>query len=185
MPSPIAHTLAGIAIARVMAPRDLARPVTWYAAGALAANAADFDIVAGLLIGRINVFHGMASHSIVATLSVAAICAVPASRSLGGRARIAALVLVAYGSHVILDLFCGPPQRIGLPLLWPFSNAEFMFPWLPFRGVIHGPSGGGITQFVAELLSLQNLMTAGFELVVFVPVVLLAWFSTRRTRRDA
>ena len=180
MPSPIAHTLAGAAMAQLLVPSDRPRPAVWFALGALAANAPDLDMVAGVLVGRVNALHGMASHSIVATLGVAAISAVPASRSLGGRMRVAALVLAAYGSHVFLDLFCGPPQRVGLPLFWPFSDATFMSPWLPFPGILHGPPNGGLAQFVQELFTMANVKTVGFELAVFLPVVMVAWLATRR-----
>lgn len=183
MPSPVAHALAGIALARLVPPRNPVRPSIWYGLGVLAANAPDFDFVAGLMVGRVNALHGMASHSVVATLLVAAIAAAPASSSLPGRARVAALVFAAYGSHVFLDLFCGPRQRIGLPLFWPFSDVGFMSPWLPFPGILHGPAGGGMSLFIQEFFSVQNVLTVGLELAVFVPLVLFSWRVTRGTRR--
>lgn len=180
MPSPIAHSLAGIATARLLLPPGAERSARWYALAVVAANAADLDVVAGLLAGSINALHGGASHSIAAAVVCAAVCAVPASRSLGGRTRVAAMVLAAYGTHIVLDLLTGPVQRPGLPLLWPFSRAEWMSPWLPFEGIRHGGPTAGTHGFLDELISLENLRATLFEACVLLPFVGLAWFATRR-----
>jgi membrane-bound metal-dependent hydrolase YbcI (DUF457 family) len=182
MPSPVAHTLAGLAIAKLVATGETRRPGVWLALGAVAANAPDLDMVAGAVVGQVNALHGTASHSVVATLAAAALCTVPAARSLGGRKRVGMLVLAAYASHVCLDLFCGPPQRKGLPLFWPFSDADFMAPWLPFPGIIHGPAYGGLAEFFGELLTMHNVRTIAFELAVFAPGMWLIRYATRRGR---
>ncbi len=181
MPSPIAHSLLAIAAARLLVPDAVPNPARWYALAVVAANAADLDVVAGALTGSINALHGGASHSVMAAILCAAVCAVPASRSLGGRARVASLVLAAYGTHIVLDLLTGPVKRRGLPLLWPFTDAEWMFPWLPFDGIRHGGPSAGMNGFVEELISVENLRAVTFEAAVLIPVLGLAWFATRRT----
>lgn len=186
MPSPLAHTLAGLATGRAFAPPGLVHPWRWYAAAVVAANAADLDLVAGWMSGHVNAFHGGVTHSLAAVLVAAACAAALPAGAIGPRWRVAALVAAAYGSHVFLDLFTGPPERTnGLRLFAPFSDAQFLSWWLPFPGLPHGPTHARLGDALEELLQWRNLRCVAVESLALGPVLAYVWLRTRRSHAPA
>lgn len=76
-----------------------------------------------------------------------------------------------------MDMACNQsPQNPGMAVLWPMTTERFLFAWRPLRGVLHGGSGGGMAEFVAELFSTQNLITVAIEFAVFLPLLGLALY---------
>lgn len=176
MPSPIAHSLAGLTIAHALAPEPLRGRAVWLGFAVVAGNAPDLDFLAGLVSGSINALHGGPSHSIGAAAVFASVCAL----ALGARRRLVTQLFVTafviYTSHVLLDMACEPsPKRPGLPLLWPLTSEGLLFPWRPLLGIAHGTHGSGVSGFVAELFSARNLGPVLLELAVFAPLLALVY----------
>lgn len=180
MPSPLAHTLAGIVVARATCRGAPVDGPLWYGLCAFAANAPDLDFALGLAMGDINAVHAGPSHSFAAGVGFSVAAAVVAGRLWGRRRAAFAAAIASYGSHLLLDLFCGPPERTtGLPLLWPLSSAQWLSPWRPFLGILHGRSGGGIGQFLGAVLSEHNVGAMGIEFAYLAPPVAFVWWLTR------
>ena len=185
MPSPVGHLIAGAAVAwtaDAIAPARDTRPPAQEAtaldrAGGLltvacAALAALPDI--DLLTGG----HRTMTHSIGATILVAAIAAI-VGRAFGRSAlRIGLVCGLAYGSHVLLDWLAvdiwGPR---GIRALWPFSDAWYISGWDVFLQTERRHMFSVDTMMI-------NLRAVAREIEILVPIAALAWYARRaRTRR--
>ena len=173
MPTPVGHSLAGLAV-HLTSPRERGRERLVLAAFLIGlANLPDIDLVPGYFIGEPRAFHWGATHSLFAAL-----CAGLVSGSLARWldrpfAPFFALATAAYGSHIVLDLLLGPgAPSIGLQVLWPFSTERFMAPWSVFRML-----PGSIEQLgpLGALFSRGALPLIRRELMILVPVCLAFW----------
>jgi inner membrane protein len=179
MPSPIAHSLAGLAIAFVAfrpGTDDRRERVRFTAALVFTANAPDLDFAAGALTSDINAFHGGPSHSIVAALAAAAVGALLLGRGAAERRRAGLALLLAYLSHIALDVLCelpGHPNR--LAVLWPFTSERWTAPFHVFAGILHGGPGADFAKFLREVFSIHNAIAIAIEVALLGPVALLAW----------
>lgn len=90
-------------------------------------------------------------------------------RSVARPLWFAALVCFTFMSHGLLD--CLTDGGLGVALAWPWSDARFFFPWRP---IPVAPIGLGF-------LSPRGLMVFSLELVMFLPVVVLALWPRRGT----
>jgi inner membrane protein len=156
----------------------------WLLCAVVAAVAADFDFIPGVLIGDANRYHQQTSHSIAAAIAFGGMSAW-AARALAITTWKAAVAgTLVYGSHLLLDWLTQdsrPP--IGIPLLWPFSDVTFHAPFSLFRGVRHGQPGAGIAEFLGAVLSAHNLFSLLMELALLLPLLLLAWWARARSIR--
>jgi membrane-bound metal-dependent hydrolase YbcI (DUF457 family) len=145
MPTPVGHSLAGIAVAlageRGPRARDvrrfLARPTTVLCVAL--ATLPDADL---LFPG----FHRTATHSVTATVVVALVAVAMTARGSRGTSgsgealrRIAWSAVVMYGaahaSHLLLDwLNCDSSPQPGIQALWPFDHRWFSSGWCVFPG---------------------------------------------------
>jgi membrane-bound metal-dependent hydrolase YbcI (DUF457 family) len=170
MATPIGHFLTGAAIGTALSRgSDVLRTA---AIGALAAVAADFDFLPGLMLGHLSHFHHQQSHSIMFALFAALLAMLFAKE---GRSRWAVLVGLAYASHLALDLLTfddSPPH--GIPIFWPWSAEVFQSPVTLFPNV---PWGGGF------VLSAHNVNLLVRELGFLGPLFLGAFLYARRQRR--
>ncbi len=172
--TPLGHGLAGIAVGAFG--RGSVPPWRWYLFAAVAGNAADLDLLPGLLVGDINRFHQLASHSLLAAVLFGAGVALVLWRRRAAATRFGFVAGVMYATHLLLDLFTRDARApFGLPLLWPFSSQHFIVPWPLFGGVRHGVPGDGLGTVVGEILSWENLGQLGMEALVLGPVVLVCW----------
>jgi len=176
MPSPIGHTLAGLAVGwfSEAAPpatgsrrRDSLTPLVLWCAFVAAIPDAD------LLIPHV---HRTATHSVTATvLLLIMVVAVTGKVTRHPAWTLALTLAAAHGTHLLLDWLGTdhfPPP--GLQMLWPFSRHFFysgvdLFP--PVERRLLRP----------EALSV-NAYAAAWELLIMGPVALVAW---RRRRRSA
>lgn len=186
MATPVGHSLIGLALGR-LATRVVPVPGTawrWYVLFLLAANAPDLDFIPGLLVGDINRFHQGITHSLVAMLFFGGIFA-GFSRWLAAPVWPVTLAgIAAYGSHLLLDLFCQDSRvPVGIPLLWPFSDESFTASWIVFPGVAHGIPGDDMAVVLVEIFSLKNLAAIGIELTIMMPVLMLCWYLSRERWR--
>ena len=125
MPSPVGHSVFGALCARAAGASSTPRWV-WYGFGIFAANVADLDFLAGLLVGDINRYHRSVSHSILAVVVFGAGSWIvarwwPRIREVAGT--VVLLGVLAYSSHLVLDALSqawrGHPS--GQPLIWPIT----------------------------------------------------------------
>lgn len=180
MPTPIAHSLAGLAIALQAHPGLRQEPaqrqsiLTW-SVFALAACLPDIDFLLGFIAGT-NLHHHF-THSVGAVMAVGLGClaiALAANIRTGPAVRFAVWIAIAYASHLALDLFSkdtSPPY--GMQLYWPLSPRFIDGPWDLFDDIWRGSIG--------KLLGLHNWIAVAREIAWMSPLVGLSfWLSARR-----
>lgn len=169
MPSPVAHALAGAALYAALAPgtgprRDW-RP---WALAAFAGMAADLDFLPGLLVGQPSRYHHWATHSLAAAVVFALLVAPLAARAVGSTGRCAALLLAAYGSHLVLDwLTVDSTVPRGIPILWPVSTAVFQAPVPLFTDIHHGASWEKFVNWHNAAAALREALLVGVPVAAF------------------
>ncbi|MBX7165065.1 MAG: metal-dependent hydrolase [Pirellulales bacterium] len=186
MASPLAHSLAGLAVGSVMQPRLLRHRAAWLAFSVFAANAPDFDILFGLLAGRINFYHHHASHSFVALAGFALVAGLALARPARSFPRAFAAAAALYGSHLLIDVLCGPVhEEGGSPWFWPLSSEQVRSPVTLFAGIRHGGSVASVGEFFDQFFSWHNVEALILELFLMVPWVIVAAWSLARRREAA
>ena len=131
MSSPIGHSLAAYLIYCGRVKGMSARLDTYlFSAALLAANLPDLDFLPGFLVGRPNLYHHGASHSLCAALVFSLLMAL-AVQLLKSYSLVKNFLffLVILCSHLLLDYvsFDGRPPE-GIPLFWPLSSQYVIFP---------------------------------------------------------
>jgi membrane-bound metal-dependent hydrolase YbcI (DUF457 family) len=177
MPSPLGHSLAGLAVGWFSDPVP-AGPTRSRLAGALTPLVFWCGFVAAIPDADLLVphFHRSATHSVAATAFILIITAAVTGKVTGQTNwRMAVAFAAAHASHLLLD-WLGmdrfPPP--GIQLLWPFSDHFFisgidLFP--PVERRLLRP----------EALAI-NARAAMWELLFVGPVALVAWRVRRRWR---
>ena len=177
--SPVAHSLAGFWTFLLLTLRSkmhliaaCRRYLPQLILLILLANLADFDFLVGL-------HHGF-THSFAAAVFVAlAVSCV--WRIAGTFWRSATLYFLAYGSHLVIDLFTGAKlgwnaSGSGIPLFWPWKR-EFSSPLILIEGVQH-------KDFPA-LFSVENLQSSSYELLIFGAItaaLMVLWVRRQKGR---
>lgn len=179
MPLPVAHSFAGLLIARLGGGAERARAPLLLVGGLIvAANAPDFDFVPGILAGDPSRFHHNGiSHSLLAAMLFTA-AAWLVARWAGARSpnRIGLLMGLAFTSHLVLDMLeSWSDERSGVALAWPLVTRHYSFPFPLFFGIRYDPLAGG---FIQGLLQPHNFLALGWEIVVVAGV----WVLMRATR---
>jgi membrane-bound metal-dependent hydrolase YbcI (DUF457 family) len=174
MPTPVAHSLAGAAIALLSSgkrPLDLKVLTT----SILAACVADIDFGVGFLVGR-NVHHYF-THSVGFTLFFAGTVYLLAQAYTRDRPAFDTLVLgVSYLSHILLDLLSKDTAApYGLQLFWPLSDEFYIFPILVFDDIWRGT--------LAQLFGLHNWLAVAREILILGPPTALVFLRLRRRQR--
>jgi inner membrane protein len=188
MASPIGHVLAGYAVGRLGEGGEPPAGRLLLPACAFLAVAPDLDFLPGLLVGQPVLHHQGASHSLLvaAVVGLAAALLLVRDRRLWLRAW--ALFAAAYASHLAID-WLGSDGRppIGIPLLWPASDATWLSPVQVLPGIHHTVTGlEGTHEWLAMVFSPVNLRAIAAELILVGPLVLLAeWTRRRRAGADA
>lgn len=173
MPSPIAHSVSGYAIARLPCFRDsilqrwLMSPLA-LVYSVLVASLPDLDFVPQLVTGLR--FHRGPSHSLLAALLVSSFLAWALHRyqtyhcrhnpsGLPSYGILFVFTFTLYASHLLLDLLTSGGS--GLPLLWPLSTHQFSSPWPLFPAVHHSRGLWDASHWVfigAELIYATGLL---------------------------
>lgn len=131
-----------------------------------AAVAPDLDLLLRFVDGRNH--HQGGSHSLGAALLAG--LAVFVLARWRGWPRPAVLGMLAFGgwsSHLVLDYLgrdTNPP--IGIPAFWPFAPGYYKSPWPLFMDIGRTLTWEGV---------FHNAVAVAWELVIFVPVMLLLW----------
>ena len=183
MASPIGHGLVGVAIGRFGERPSGPEGPLLLAVCAAFAIAPDLDFLPGIAVGQPALYHQGASHSLLAALAASGIAARLLWRGNAGWHRAWALLLAAYGSHLLLDGL-GPDGRppIGMPLFWPVSDATFLSPWTLLPGIDHAAqTSTGVGEWLGNVLSWRNVWALTIELALATPLLLLAELRRRRS----
>jgi membrane-bound metal-dependent hydrolase YbcI (DUF457 family) len=187
MPTPVGHSLAGIAIAlageRERSPlllrRFLASPMTLVCVAL--ASLPDVDLL-------FPEAHQTATHSVTVTIVVAIVAAAAAARATtrssgtdGAPGRIAWSVVVmcaaAHGSHILLDWLGSNPSGVsGIQALWPFSDRRFISGWNIFPGEER-------RHIFSVPAMVHNLTVLAWELGLLGPIVVALWWLRQRPQR--
>jgi membrane-bound metal-dependent hydrolase YbcI (DUF457 family) len=176
MPSPVGHTIFGLAFARVSNVPLARNSWTEVAVVAFLANLPDLDFLPGYLLGEPTLYHRSISHTLLAAIAAGVVTAL-VYRALG-REVLPYLMLGAalFGSHLLLDVTTGP----GVPLFWPLLDGDVQTQWSVFMELDKAGTSEG---FLRSLLSGHNAMVALWEAVLVLPVLLTAELIRTRDRR--
>ncbi len=179
MPSPIAHSLAGLVVSRAQCKnaKRVTRPTVVALVAVVAANLPDADFLPGLLTGDANRFHHTFTHSFGFLVAVMLATSLLARASRSAPAFWTGLVAFGVASHLLLDFFTvdsRPP--FGIPLFWPFSNRAFLAPHPFFLDI---QRSGSPSEFFQSLFSTHNFVAAGREFLLVGGVLLLVEFLCR------
>ena len=197
MPSPVAHTLAGLAVAHLALQRPVQRrgenPTTpgntsnshrafWIVALAVAANAPDLDFLPGFLVGDPNRFHHRATHTLLATMIFG--LGMAAAGRIAGLVpwrRFGSFMGLSYLTHIVLDVVTlGTKEPYGMEIFRPFSSEPFMAPFHLFLDIRREASPGG---FLPSLLQKHNAEAIVRETLIMGGVWAAYWMlsSLRKT----
>jgi len=188
MPTPLGHTLTGLAVwAVARKPVSIKDAMTrenagWAALCVLAANLPDADFIyfAGGTVHVSGKYHHGITHSIGFAAAMAAMTGLWAwgRKIVSNRPEAAfapnpalAAMVMAIGAliHITLDFLnvdSNPENGIGMPFFWPFSG-EYM----------HIPILGGVDR--TKPLSFQTVIYAAKEAVIFGTALALALVYAR------
>ena len=192
MPSPLVHSLAGLAIGRFSQPAATRRERLWlWGALVFSANAPDLDFIPGILIGDPGRFHHGAAHSLFAAAMLGVGAAILAQRAgWSSPRRFGLLVGLAFTVHLLLDMLSTDNGiRHGVPLLWPLYDEGLSFPFAIFLDIKRDTL---VTSFVHSLLLRENIDSMVREVVVIgialVTVYVVKWtlpgsWHSRKTPR--
>lgn len=173
MPTPLAHALAGMAIAwsaesiRRTPLGSGARVPLAVTCGALAMFP-DLDLMYPPV-------HRMMTHSAAAVVLAGISAGFIMRRSSRDAAWAVPIVCgLAYASHLALDWIGGDTKLpAGIQLLWPFHDTWFISSW----GVFRATDLGG---FFTVPVMVSNSMAVLRELLILGPIGVGAWFFRRR-----
>lgn len=174
MPSPIGHTLAGLAVGwTATAGANRFRAAAWsplVLGCAFVAAAPDLDLLYPPL-------HRLVTHGVGITLLITIITAAVTRQVTGEVAwRIVLALTAAHASHTFLDWLGTdrfPPP--GIRALWPFSNQFYISGWEVFPNVER-------RLWRPDALAV-NLRAVLSEILILGPVALGAWLIMRRRSR--
>ncbi|EKV03213.1 putative membrane-bound metal-dependent hydrolase [Leptolyngbya sp. PCC 7375] len=173
MPSPIAHSVSGYAIARGLEFPKVHNvlPLALYAV--FVAIAADFDFLPKIVAG-INTHRGFTHSLIFALIFSLMVSKLASNRTAIKYIRIFALTLVIYCSHLVLDFFTQGGS--GIPLLWPVSDQMFQSA-VPLFPAVHHSHG---------LFNSIHIFFLTFELTYTVLLLwgLSQWKSFRQQQKQ-
>ncbi|GIX49599.1 MAG: hypothetical protein KatS3mg131_3810 [Candidatus Tectimicrobiota bacterium] len=182
MATPIGHALAGYAVYRLTTKPAEQGGRAWLWLCMLLAVAPDFDFLPGLLIGQPARYHQGISHSLGVAGGVSLAVALLLHRGHAAWIGAWGRFLLAYGSHLLIDVFCpdGRPPY-GIPLLWPLMSAHVLAPWPVFLGVNHAATTTASTgAWLAALAHPVNLGAIGLEIAVLGSLLAgLLWLKQR------
>lgn len=183
MPLPVAHSLAGYAIAEATNVRLAKNKWLNVAIFAVLANLPDIDYLPGFLLGQPNRFHHLWTHSLGLALLLGFFgsvllwrrhreVAVQALMPANGNTRQFALYFLAISaavfSHCLLDLFTedsSPPY--GMLLFWPFDRGFYDVTWNLFPSTHKSNESA---TFFASLLHWYNFKIALREFLIMAPI---------------
>ena len=179
MPSPIAHSVAGLLIFKVYGKRSPQpenerlqryRPLLLTTIGL--SLLPDLDSVAGILLQNFGRYHNSGSHSLFVGLLVAlGVGGLVQRRRRAGFAYWFFLTFFCYAGHILLDYFT---WGRGVKLLWPFSAERFSSPVRLFYG-LHWSDGFVTTRHIWTVLTELVFVVLSVSVMVLVERKISNW----------
>lgn len=171
MPSPIGHSLAG-GIIYVISVKQVAKTWKSLLGGILFcliySNLPDIDFLPGIIVGSLNKYHHVITHSLFFSVVLALLTGFIAGRKAGW------LSFILLGIHIIMDYFTADTSfPYGMTIFWPFSNTYFISPISIFLAY----------KKRAEVMDIINPVNMGgyiYELFLLLPVLILVIYLKRR-----
>lgn len=163
MPTPLGHAVGGVAAALLVnaGARRPGLPPRVVLTCAAIAIAPDFDLLAGS--------HRTYTHSIGGVVLTGVVAWLVVRRRVGTPLATAIAIAAAHASHLFLDWLGKDTSRPpGLTILWPFSP-EFYMSGLDLFGEVSR------RYWLFNEFILGNLAAVAWEMLVLVPVLLVAW----------
>lgn len=168
MPLPIAHGLLGASVVAAFGRAPAERRLAPLVAGALLANAADFDFALAFAFHS-RAWHRGFSHSVAFSLVVCLVLVL----ALGWRrVREAVAYGLAYASHGILD-YLTTKEGGGVELLWPFSSERLVF------GMV------GLSELPSRMPAVEVVKSLVLEFALFAPLLAVTvWLGKFYVRKN-
>jgi inner membrane protein len=167
MPSTIGHALAGVTVAwaaDAMSPDPKLsdeRGRALVIGAAVIASAPDLDLLFGV--------HRTVTHSIGATMVVAALAATFAARARAPVLRVAMVCAAAHLSHLLLDWLAIDNFRpYGLQALWPFTSEFYISGIGLFRQTQRNA-------FFGAAAMRTNAVSVAQEIAILAPIAWAVW----------
>jgi len=182
MPSPIGHSIAGIALFWVVIRRRFVdRKILIIAI--LATLLPDVDFIFGFFIGNPNRFHHQFTHSLVFVLLAGlALSLLTKVRTTKEYFAYTSLFSLLGFLHLFLDAACiDTSAPYGMKLLWPFSEKFYIFIVTPLLDVQRSSDSA---TFFSSMLNWHNLKTISLEILIFMPLSYLAYQWNRKVMKS-
>lgn len=181
MPTPVGHTLAGLAVFVLSANRRSLKNLWsrenfgWAALCVVASSIPDIDFIhwgSEGLTATAQYHHGL-THSIGFAFFIGVMTSLWAwIRNFKRVLKVFALTSASVWFHAVADVFgvdSYPVNGIGLPILWPISDKYFIFPVMP-----------GVSR--ANPFEPESLFALSLEFVLYGMILFLAvWLRRVRT----
>ena len=183
MRSPVGHIIAASAVG-VSCTRNRLTPA-YVVFCIFSGIAPDLDLLIGWVLGDINGYHHLGSHSVVAALLYGLLVYMVVrvmTRDSGQANGWAVSGTLMYASHVLLDYLAAdssPP--FGLQLLWPFSNEFYISPVSVFMRFMHDTQGADMWGLISGMFIVHNFYAVVLETVLLLPLLLVAIVIRKRT----
>lgn len=148
------------------------------------ANFPDLDFVPGILLDNPHRFHHGPSHSLLASLIIAALSFSLVQGWFPGikRKNLMLALLLATTSHPVLDYFSADySEPVGVPLFWPFAGEYLASPYALFPDIRR--DGTSSQSFFLSLFSKHNAMALLTELA-FGAMLLLGTLARSPSARQ-
>jgi hypothetical protein len=178
MPSPLAHTAAGYAIAKVLLHRyqkkednALKKNYQFIIAAIILSLLPDLDAGVGILLGDFGRYHNNISHSLVFALGASFLIGIFMNAVLKGRFWLGFITtLSCYSLHIAMDFVT---YGRGVMVFWPFTSQRFQSDMLLFYG-LHWSDG---------FFSVNHLITLANE-ILFITILIwvLNWTINRKSQ---
>lgn len=184
MPTPVGHTLIGVALGcGVLMPRGrlkagfkaLWEQRAYFLVILLMANLPDIDYVPGVLMGQLNAFHHWYTHTLgwIAAVAVASWLLWWKTDRVGWSVFV--VLFAALATHLIADIFSGdekPP--FGIMALWPFTDSFYISSMSIFWSLRKGTWN--------DVFQWYNVHAALYEAAVTLPVIVAVLLFKRFAR---
>lgn len=176
--SPIGHSLTGMTF-YCLASRQgiLKKNIGALLLVGIISNLPDLDFIPGLLLGTLNIFHNLFTHSLFFALFVTLLF-IPFKNLQKTCELNPWTVFMLISLHLVIDSFCGPQlgfhETYGVAFFYPLHKNWISMPFTIFPGIKH--------KDLSSILTLYNLRTVSVELAVGTVSLVLAHRHSKRMR---
>jgi membrane-bound metal-dependent hydrolase YbcI (DUF457 family) len=183
VPLPLAHAVVGYAFAAASGVRFRKQMVTAVLFSVVVANLPDLDFIPGALANEPVLYHRTIGHTLPAAVLCGLIIAAVVTRFGRRFWEIAFLGFMVYSSHLLTDMLHFGGGNIGVQILWPVDQGWYTIKTPLMRStspLLHFQRGQYSAGFFASLLSYAFVRAAVLQALLFMPLLLPAWWIRAR-----